>query len=134
MALRRYAGIHYNQRLIRYGIRFVMHDMPAGRRPAKGYTPHCAAHGSARVDGRRTLKTSIKVKIRELADTIRCACGRVCVNSDFRNLCAARDIGMECTLRCLEQGGDDCQYKMTLSVGLFCQCPVRVQIAKHLPE
>jgi hypothetical protein len=111
-----------------------MHDMPADRHAKKGQTPHCAAHGSTFVDGRRALKKGVAAKIRELADTIRCACGRVCVNSDFRNLCAARDIGMERTLRCLEQDGGDCQYKMALSVGVFCQCPVRVQIAKHLPE
>lgn len=103
-------------------------DRPSAAQPAVDFAAHGAAHHADRHD----VKLSVHARIRDLAETMRGACGMICVESDFHVVCEARDIGMEGTLTCLEHDDCGCRFKLTLSFGQFCQCPVRVQISKSL--
>ena len=55
-----------------------------------------------------------------------------CVESGFRELCKAQDIGLDSYLECLDPNAGDCLFSVLLSNHHLCQCPLRVFLAKHL--
>ena len=61
-----------------------------------------------------------------------CAKDFQCVESGFRELCKAQDIGLESSLECLDPGSSDCLFSVALADLVLCQCPLRVYLAKHL--
>lgn len=55
-----------------------------------------------------------------------------CVESGFRELCRAQDIGLDSHLECLAPNAGDCLFSVLLDNRHLCQCPLRVFLAKHL--
>ena len=72
---------------------------------------------------------------------ILCGCKLEC-SKDFRCftsrqtiLCKAEDIGMEASLVCLEENPKDCEFFSEIIDGKhFCQCPLRIYIAKKMKK
>lgn len=71
-------------------------------------------------------------RISELMDAMECPKGFKCAESGFENLCKAGDIGLERYLVCLEEDPPQCVFALPFGEGYFCQCPLRVYIAKNL--
>ena len=57
-----------------------------------------------------------------------------CYKSHFGVPCKAEDIGFERYLECLEENPRPCQFSVPFGDGYFCQCPLRVYIAKKLKK
>ncbi len=75
---------------------------------------------------------SINAKLEDLVRTIKCSKNFVCIRSRFTKLCKASDIGLKCNLLCLDGACAECDYQMSVDLGHFCQCPVRIYIGKML--
>ena len=71
-------------------------------------------------------------KLEEIVNGIKCPKGFICYKSGYENLCKAEDIGIESFLVCLEQDPVDCKFSISFGDGFFCQCPLRVYIAKKM--
>jgi hypothetical protein len=70
--------------------------------------------------------------IEDIVDKLKCSKGFECYKSGFKNLCKAEDIGIESFLVCLEKEPSDCKFSIPFGDGFFCQCPLRVYIAKKM--
>ncbi|MEW5746384.1 MAG: hypothetical protein AB1805_13210 [Nitrospirota bacterium] len=76
-------------------------------------------------------------KVEEIIDGLTCPKALSCYNSKFNNLCKALDIGLESFLICLEEkknGPRSCKFSVPFGDTFFCQCPLRVYIAKSLKK
>jgi hypothetical protein len=72
--------------------------------------------------------------LERIIDRLKCPYGFVCYNSNLKELCKAKDIGMESFLVCLEEKPEECVFSMSLADSKFCRCQVRVYIAKVLKK
>ena len=70
--------------------------------------------------------------IEDIIDKLQCSKGFECYKSGYKNLCKAEDIGLESFLVCLEKNSSDCKFSISFGEGFFCQCPLRVYIAKKI--
>ena len=76
-----------------------------------------------------------KRQIDEICDKFSCPRDFECCRSEFRNLCDAKDFGIERFLRCLDEDPKNCQFSLlSLQNTYFCQCPLRIHIAKILKK
>jgi len=55
-----------------------------------------------------------------------------CAESGFEVLCKAEDVGLRRHLKCLDDEPNACPFAMPISGTFFCQCPLRVYLAKKL--
>jgi hypothetical protein len=75
-----------------------------------------------------------KKQIEEIIGKIECPKDFKCYKSGFDNLCLAKDIGIESFLECLERNPQKCKFSFSFGLSYFCQCPLRVYIAKKLKK
>lgn len=73
-----------------------------------------------------------KRKIEEIVGVMECPKDFQCCESDFANVCRAKDIGIESFLECLQENPQLCRFALSFGYGYLCQCPLRVYIAKKL--
>ena len=73
-----------------------------------------------------------KQRIEEIIGTMKCPKNFLCYQSGTESLCRARDIGIESFLVCLESNTGRCEFSVSFGNSYFCQCPLRVYIAKKL--
>ena len=71
-----------------------------------------------------------KKKIEEILEGLKCPKDFRCAQSGFERLCKARDIGLKSLLDCLEENPATCKFALSFGYGYFCQCPIRVYLAK----
>ena len=74
-------------------------------------------------------------RIQQIIDGMQCPKNFICVESEFEDLCRARDFGDEKSLQCLEEISPPCPFAGVYDYGFemrFCRCPLRVYIARHL--
>lgn len=71
-------------------------------------------------------------RIEEIIGGMTCPKDFKCCESDFANVCKAKDTGMESHLECLEEKPVTCEFVLSFGYGYLCQCPLRVYIAKKL--
>lgn len=58
----------------------------------------------------------------------------MCYRSGFKNLCRAKDIGLESFVACLMDDPLACKFSVQFSGIFFCQCSLRVYIAKKFKK
>jgi len=74
-----------------------------------------------------------KKQVEEIIGHMECPKDFRCYKSGYENLCKARDIGIESFLECLEEDPEGCTFSFAFfGYSYFCQCPLRVYIAKEL--
>lgn len=73
-----------------------------------------------------------KKELERIIGKMNCPKDFVCYKSGFKNLCKAEDIGIESFLVCLEDSSGDCKFSIPFGDGYFCECPLRVYIAKKI--
>ncbi len=71
----------------------------------------------------------IQDQIEEIIDGLKCPKDFVCYRSEFKSLCRAKDIGLESFVACLADS-QECRFSILFGGLCFCQCPLRVYIAK----
>jgi hypothetical protein len=73
-----------------------------------------------------------KKKIAEIVGNMECPKMFKCAESGFKNLCKAKDIGLEKYLECLEENPSKCLFALPFGYNHFCQCPLRVYLLKKM--
>jgi len=84
--------------------------------------------------GEGPIDHEVKKEIEEIIKQISCDKGVRCYKSGFKNLCKARDIGLDSYLECLEENPQDCKFSLFFGYSHFCQCPLRIYLAKRIKE
>ena len=69
-------------------------------------------------------------KLEDIMNGFKCPCDFNCYKSGFKDLCKAEDIGIESFLVCLEDDPSECKFSIPFGDAYFCECPLRVYIAK----
>ncbi len=78
------------------------------------------------------MKAEYAEKIEEIIGHMKCPKNFKCAESGFKNLCKARDFGLERHLECLEADPQECRFSLSHGRIYFCQCPLRVYLSKKL--
>jgi hypothetical protein len=73
-----------------------------------------------------------KKQIEEIIGQLKCPKDFKCYKSGFEVLCKAKDIGIESFLECLEETPFACKFAVPFGGLYYCQCPLRVYVAKKL--
>ncbi|MGD9022224.1 MAG: hypothetical protein PVJ62_00450 [Deltaproteobacteria bacterium] len=73
-----------------------------------------------------------KLKVEEIIGQLQCPYNFKCYKMGLKDLCKARDIGLESHLECLEERPYKCKFSVAFGHSYFCYCPLRVYIAKEL--
>ena len=76
----------------------------------------------------------IKGRIKRIMNEIECSKDFVCYESNFRNVCNAKDIGLKSYLLCLEKQPQECNFSLFFVDEYLCKCPVRIYLAKKLKK
>jgi len=77
-------------------------------------------------------------EIEEIMERMDCPKDFRCYKSGLGNLCAAKDIGTDICLECLEDNPRDCKFSLCVGDSYafgesrLCACPLRVFICKRL--
>ncbi len=69
-------------------------------------------------------------EIEGLFSDVDCQKGFCCLKSGLKNLCRAKDLGLDQFLECLENKPYDCSFAFKFGDHHFCKCEVRFYIAK----
>ena len=78
------------------------------------------------------MKEGDRKKIEAIIGKMQCPKDFKCAESGFNNLCKAEDQGIENYLECLEASPLTCKFALSFGNGHYCQCPLRVYLAKKL--
>jgi hypothetical protein len=73
-------------------------------------------------------------EIEKIIEKMECPEGFACYKSGFRNLCKAKEFGIESVLECLEENPFDCSFAHAYGHLYFCKCPMRAFIAEKLKK
>ncbi len=80
------------------------------------------------------MKAEYGRRIEELIGQMQCPKGFKCAESGFEDLCKAKDFGLDNYLECLEDNPSVCSFALPFGNTHFCQCPLRVFLAKKLKK
>ncbi len=78
------------------------------------------------------MEGDYKKEIEKIISQFKCPKDFKCYKSGFDVLCKAKEIGLKSFLYCLEENPADCPFSRTFGRSYFCQCPLRIYIAKKL--
>jgi hypothetical protein len=78
------------------------------------------------------MKEEFRKKINEIMAGMHCPKDFKCAATGLNQLCKARDVGLDNYLECLEENRQGCPFALSFGNGYFCQCPLRVYLAKKL--
>lgn len=67
-----------------------------------------------------------------MIDGLKCPKEFSCYTSDLKNLCKAKDIGLESFIACQAENPMRCKFSILFGGVFFCQCDIRVFISKKL--
>ena len=80
------------------------------------------------------METAHKKEIEKIIGQMKCAKDFQCYKSGLKALCKAKDIGITSYLQCLEENAFGCQFSVRFGDKYYCECPLRVYIAKELKK
>jgi hypothetical protein len=80
------------------------------------------------------LDRQVSKEIKKIIGHMQCPKDFKCASSGFKKLCLARDCGMDHYLECHEDNPFACKFVILFGEQYFCQCPLRVYIAKQLEK
>jgi hypothetical protein len=76
------------------------------------------------------MERSVQEHIEEMISGLQCPKEFSCYTSGLKNLCPAKDIGLESFVACLVTDPMGCRFSIQFGGIFFCQCSLRVFIAK----
>jgi hypothetical protein len=80
------------------------------------------------------IQKEIHNQIEGMIGRIECPKDFVCYTSEFKSLCRAKDIGLESFVACLGTDPLKCKFSIHFGGIFFCQCILRIYIAKKLKK
>ena len=78
------------------------------------------------------MKQTHRRQLEKLIGAMKCPKDFNCYKSEFKNLCKVKDFGLDQFLQCLEGNALHCKFSLPFGYSYFCQCPIRIYIAKKL--
>ena len=79
-----------------------------------------------------TLKRKIEEDIGEIIHDLKCPRDFTCYSSNFKKVRRVKDVGLDSFVACLAPEATECKFSIQFGGLIFCQCPLRVYIAKNL--
>lgn len=73
-----------------------------------------------------------KSEIERIMNGMQCPDNFSCYRRGFKNMCRAKDFGIERILECLEEDPGDCSFSYPYGHLFFCKCPMRNFVASKL--
>lgn len=73
-------------------------------------------------------------QIEEIISSMECRKDFKCYKSGFDNICKATHRGLDNYADCCDAGKATCEFRVPFGCGVFCRCPLRVYVAKHLKK
>jgi hypothetical protein len=80
------------------------------------------------------MEQELENRIEDIISRFECSKGFTCCTQGFENLCKAKDVGFDSILECLEEDGVFCLFSIRHGNKYYCECPLRVYIAKNLDK
>jgi hypothetical protein len=80
------------------------------------------------------IQKDVHTQIEGMIGRIKCPKDFVCYTSEFKSLCRAKDIGLESFVACLATDPLKCKFSIHFGGIFFCQCMLRIYIAKKLKK
>jgi hypothetical protein len=77
-----------------------------------------------------TIQQDIQKDVEDIIDGLKCPKDFSCYTSKFNRLCRAKDVGLKSFVVCLASESTECKFSIYFGDFIFCQCPLRVYIAK----
>lgn len=81
-----------------------------------------------------TIETDIENDMKGMMCEFTCPKDFRCYRSGFKNICKARDIGLESFVACLMSDPLECKFSLLFGGVFFCTCTIRIYIAKNLKK
>jgi hypothetical protein len=81
-----------------------------------------------------TIQQDTQKDIEEIIDGLKCPKDFSCYISKFKSLCRAKDIGLESFIACMDKDPLGCKFSILFGGLFFCQCTLRVYVAKNLQK
>jgi hypothetical protein len=78
------------------------------------------------------MYSAYKDEIYKIMEEMECPDDFSCYKTGFKNLCKARNFGIESILECLEEDPTICKFSLEYGHLFFCKCPLRAFIANRL--
>ena len=79
------------------------------------------------------MQQDIHSKIDQLRDSIKCQKDFSCINSNFKQMGKARDLGLNSFIECMEEP-NSCTFDFSYGNKKLCSCPLRVYISQNLKK
>jgi hypothetical protein len=73
-------------------------------------------------------------QIEEIVSSMDCPKDFKCYKCQFEDICKATYRGLEAYADCCDFGKTTCEFRVPFGNGVFCRCPLRVYVAKHLKK
>ena len=73
-------------------------------------------------------------ELQDIIGSLACPKDFKCYKSGFETLCKAKDIGLYSILECLEEDSALCLFSINVHDAYYCECPLRIYIAKRLKK
>mgnify|MGYP001075480391 CR=1 FL=1 len=73
-----------------------------------------------------------KTEMEEIMQGMECPENFACFRKGFKNICKAKEFGIESILECLEEESEDCSFSFSYGHIYFCKCPMRNFVARKL--
>ncbi len=80
------------------------------------------------------MKDEDRKTIEEIMAGMNCPKNFKCAENGFEHLCRAKDLRIESYLECLEDKPSMCSFAISFGSSHFCECPLRVYLAKELKK
>ena len=80
------------------------------------------------------IQKEIHSHIEGMIGSIKCPKDFICYTSEFKSICRAKDIGLESFVACLATDPLKCKFSIHFGGIFFCQCMLRIYIAKKLKK
>jgi hypothetical protein len=77
-----------------------------------------------------TLEQNIQQEVEDIIDGLKCPKDFSCYTSNFNKLCRGKDVGLKSFIVCLASESAACKFSIYFGDLTFCQCPLRIYIAK----
>ena len=72
------------------------------------------------------------LEVEQLIGTFKCPSDYSCYKSQFEELCDAVIFGNGEMIECVDKNASNCHFSSPFGEGYFCNCPLRVYVAKKL--
>jgi hypothetical protein len=80
------------------------------------------------------MEQDLEKKINEIIDAFECPKGFSCCTEGLEKLCEAEELGPDLLLECLEENPSACSFSLHFGDRYYCECPLRIYIAKKLQK